>query len=450
MSTVLVESAAPEVRWSAAVRVAFRLCFVYFGLYILTTQMLGGLLIVPNWGFLPLEQLPPMKNIVTWTAVHVFHITRPLVISGSGSGDKTFNWIAAFCLLVFSIAATTIWSVLDRKRGAYVDAHKWFRLFLRFAVGSTMLSYGIVKVFPLQMPYPPLTRLLEPFGNFSPMGVLWYSVGASPSYERFAGSMELAAAVLLFVPRLSLLGAMVCFADAVQIFTLNMTYDVPVKLFAFHLILMALVLIAPDARRVLTALVLDRAAPPSDHPSLVRSLRGRRILFWAQIAFATYLIGMSAVGAYRSWTRSGGGAPKPPLYGIWNVDRMWIEGVERSPLITDDARWRRVIVQALTGISFQRMDDTITAYVAKIDMNARTIALTRVATPPGTPGVQLSGAHQPDVGRFVFQRPDNEHLSLEGVVDGRKIRMQLTLFDRKRFLLVSRGFNWIQEYPFNR
>ena len=34
-----------------------------------------------------------------------------------------------------------------------------------------------------------------------------------------------------------------------QIFTLNMTYDVPVKLFSFHLILMSLVLMAPEASR---------------------------------------------------------------------------------------------------------------------------------------------------------------------------------------------------------
>jgi hypothetical protein len=35
-------------------------------------------------------------------------------------------------------------------------------------------------------------------------------------------------------------------------------------------------------------------------------------------------------------------------------------------------------------------------------------------------------------------------------MDGHKLRMQLRLFDRDSFLLVSRGFHWIQEYPFNR
>jgi hypothetical protein len=338
---------------------------------------------------------------------------------------------------MFSAAATAIWSILDRGRGAYVGSHKWFRLFLRFALGSTMLSYGMVKAFPLQMPYPSLSRLLEPFGNFSPMGVLWYSVGASPGYERFAGSMQLTAAVLLFIPRLSLLGAMVCFANAVQIFTLNMTYDVPVKLFAFHLILMAFVLIAPEARRVSNVLVLDRPAAPSQQPPLVQDLRLRRMLFWVQIAFGAYLIGMNGASAYRSWSRFGGGAPKPPLYGIWNVEKMTIDGVERSPLVTDYGRWRRVLFTAQTTLAFERMDDTFTSYAAKIDMGASTIALTKPSDKNWT-------------ARFAFQRADADHMALDGDMDGHKIRMRLLQFDRSKFLLVSRGFNWIQEYPFNR
>ena len=35
----------PDIpRWSLGLRVAFRFCFVYFGLFCLTTQIFGGLL----------------------------------------------------------------------------------------------------------------------------------------------------------------------------------------------------------------------------------------------------------------------------------------------------------------------------------------------------------------------------------------------------------------------
>jgi len=412
----------PRVRWTPATRLAFRFCFLYFGLYVVTTQMLNGMVVVPNWGFPPLETLPPLKNVIQWTALHVFRVTQPLVITGSGSGDKTANWIAAFCLVVLAGLATIVWSALDH-REAHPSLDRWFRLFMRFAVATTMLGYGMVKAFPLQMPYPPLTRLLEPFGNFSPMGVLWYSVGASPGWERFAGSMEIAAAVLLFVPRLSLLGAMVCFADAVQIFTLNMTYDVPVKLFSFHLIAMAIFLMAPEIPRFTRA--------------LLTRVPGGTLLVAAQVVLAAYYIGNEVYQANRSWHTFGGGAPKPALYGIWNVDRMFIGGVERSPLVTDYDRWRRVVIQNATTVYFQRMDETLAAYPAKFDDKTNTIALTK-------------GADKNWKATLAVQRSDATHLSLSGAMDGHSIEMRTSLVDRAKFLLVSRGFSWVQEFPFNR
>ena len=35
-------------------------------------------------------------------------------------------------------------------------------------------------------------------------------------------------------------------------------------------------------------------------------------------------------------------------------------------------------------------------------------------------------------------------------IDGHKTHIQLRLRDRNKFLLVNRGFHWIQEYPYNR
>ena len=90
-----------------------------------------------------------------------------------------------------------------------------------------MMVYGMSKAVPLQMPFPFLTTLLERYGDFSPMGVLWSSIGASPAYEIFTGCAELLGGVLLIFPRTTTLGALVCLADAIQVFLLNMTYDVP-------------------------------------------------------------------------------------------------------------------------------------------------------------------------------------------------------------------------------
>jgi hypothetical protein len=300
-----------------------------------------------------------------------------------------------------------------------------------------MVSYGMVKAFPLQMPAPQLTRLLEPFGHFSPMGVLWYSIGASRGYEMFAGFTELIGGVLLFVPALRILGALVTLAASVQIFTLNMTYDVPVKLFAFHLILMCLVILAPEAKRIMRVLVLNKTAEPSTQPPLFRGVRARRVMFAVQLLLGAYIIGMNFDSARKAWYARGGGAPRPPLYGIWNVDEMRVNGVVRSALVSDYGRWRRVIIQNSAGISFQRMDDTFQGYGATVDMNAKTIALTSAAD-------KAWGA------TFAIEQQDPERMVLDGTMGGQQIRLQLQRFDHAKLQLLSRGFNWIQERPFNR
>ena len=241
----------PEpIAWPLALRVAFRFCFAYLALYSATTQILQGLLPLPFLELPDLGGLPPVRPLVMWVAAHVFGVKTPLIYSGSGSGDKTFDWVLAFCVLVAAVAGTCVWSVLDRKRPNYASLYKWLHLFVRVAVGSEFILYGMSKVVPLQMPYPFLAKLVEPFGSFSPMGMLWSSIGASPAYEVFVGLAETVGGVLLLIPRTALLGSLICLADAIEVFVLNMTYDVPVKLFSFHLVLMTVFLLAPEMRRL--------------------------------------------------------------------------------------------------------------------------------------------------------------------------------------------------------
>jgi hypothetical protein len=51
---------------------------------------------------------------------------------------------------------------------------------------------------------------------------------------------------------------------------------------------------------------------------------------------------------------------------------------------------------------------------------------------------------------LTVQQPASDRLILDGDLDGKKLHMETTYVDRSRFLLVNRGFNWIQEVPFNR
>jgi uncharacterized membrane protein YphA (DoxX/SURF4 family) len=378
-----------------------------------------------------------VRQVVFWTATHIFHITTPLIYKDSGSGDKTFDWVLAFCVLLFAALATGIWSVLDRKRENYITMHKWFRLFVRFFLAGQMISYGLAKAVPLQMPFPYLTRLVEHFGNFSPMGVLWSSIGASPAYEIFAGCAEMLGGILLIIPRTTTLGALVCLADMTQVFMLNMTYDVPVKLLSFHLILLALFLLAPDRERLVSFFFLNRAAEPSTQPPLFAGRRANHFALAAQIIFGVWLVSMNTYGSRVDWYMYGGGRPKSPLYGIWEVDQQSIDGQFRLPLLTDSDLWRRAIFDFPSRMAFQRMDDSFARYGASINVKDKTLALT-------------NDDDKNWKANFNFDRRTPDQLTLDGDVDGHKTHLQLKRVDRNKFLLVNRGFHWVQEYPFNR
>ena len=426
---------AEAMPWSLTKRIAFRFCFLYFTLYVVAAQMLGSLF--PFVDFTELGTLRYPRAVVEWVAKHFFRVTAQLVVTDSGSGDKTFDWVQTFCILILAIVGTAVWSLLRRGPKNYSKLYAWFRVFIRFSLAATMLTYALFKVVPLQMNFPRLARLLEPYGNFSPMGVLWASIGASKAYEIITGCAELAGGIFLFSPRTTTFGALICLADTIEVFSLNMTYDVPVKLFAFHLILLAVFLLAPDARRLANVFFLNRPVAPSAETPLFRGARANRIALAAQILFGVALVGMNFYASMQEYKTFGEGAPKSPLYGIWNVEDFSLDGQPHPPLLTDAERWRRLVFEFPKFMTLQHMDEANTLYGATIDMKAGSVAL-------------MKSSDKNWKAAFSFSQPATGKLILDGEMDGHKIHAQLELFDRSKFLLVKGGFHWIQEFPVNR
>ena len=150
-----------------------------------------------------------------------------------------------------------------------------------------------------------------------------------------------------------------------------------------------------------------------------------------------YVLGVGAYGAMQTWKTRGVTAPKPPLYGMWVVDTMQIDGHTRSPLVTDHDRWRRVLFQAPGRISYQRMNADLVSYSIKHDDKAHTLTLSK-------PDNKTWSAD------FTYTQPAPDRLIMNGKMDDHPIKMELTLEDHTKMLLLSRGFRWIQEAPFNR
>jgi len=420
-------------RWRPATRAAFRFCVVYFALYSIATQIAGGVLLTPYFSFPNLGTRWPMREITLWLATHLFHVTGPLIYSGN-SGDTAFHWIQFGWLLAVALVVSTVWTVVDRDRprgGAGLE--QGMRLYVRFALAAQLFYFGMAKVIPTQFPAPSLVTLVEPVGNLSRTDLQWTAIGSSVGYQMFTGWAEVVAGALLIVPQTAMLGATIALSDMVQVFVLNMTYDIGLKLISFHLIAFAVFLLAPDLRRLARMFVLNRPVAESSQAPLFRTAAVNRRAVAAQIVFGIYLASMFTRLAVVSWfSPGGGGSPKSALYGIWDVERLAVDDQLRAPVLNDyDLRWRRVIFDAPDRLVFQRTDDSFVHYGARLDVARHTIALTK-------------GNSRTWKASYTFHQPAPEQMILDGEMDGRRIHLELQLVPLDTFRLLNSGFRWIR------
>lgn len=429
-----METETPQ--WGPVKRMLFRFVFAYFLLYLLPFPLNAIPYVSAIAG--PWEAL--WNVLVTWVGRVVFGVE--ITVLPNGSGDTTWNYVQVFCCLALALAAAGVWAVLGRKRPRLNDAryerlHEGLRVYVRFALAVAMITYGAVKVFKAQFAGPTLDRLLQPFGEASPMGLLWTFMAASDSYNVFTGLGEILGGLLLTARRTTLLGALVCIAVMSNVVMLNFSYDVPVKLYSSHLLAMAAFLTVPDLRRLADFFLLDRRVEPAG----VRPLFRRRGLHQGTLVLRTVLIagfmGTTLFGAWQATKTYGSRAPKAPFHGIWNVEEIEVDGQLRPPLVLDGERWRRVVFDRPQTLIVLSMNDARERFVMALDPARKTMALSKRDDPAWKANLS-------------YEQPGPGDLRLAGTVDGRRIRARLRRTDESSFLLLNRGFHWINEYPFNR
>jgi hypothetical protein len=429
------EIEAPETRpeaaprWGLAKRILFRFAFVYFLLYFLSWL----LSLIPFSGIVSQPVGDLWSGFVTSVGERVFGVSA--VDEITGSGDSTWSYVRLFCLFGIAAAATAVWSILDRKRPHYARLCEWLRVYVRVSLATAMIVYGAMKAINSQFPALGLERLVQPFGEASPMRLLWNFMGFSQVYTMFSGLAELAGGLLLSFRRTALLGALVSIGVMVNVVMLNFSYDVPVKLFSSHLLLAGVFLLLPDLRRLANFFLLNRPVEPAPAPPPFASRRLDRAVVGLRTVALLGLAGFMLYSSYQG--RKQYQAMRSPLRGIWNVEEFVLDGQVRPPLTTDPVRWRRMVFDFPQRTSIQPMDAPARGYMVKLDSKKRSL--------------ELTGRDDPKAkSALTYERPKPDVLLLSGTFEGKAVRARLRLQDESKFLLTSRGFRWINEFPFNR
>ncbi len=344
-----VEAASPAVIqrrvWSLPRRIAFRFCFCFL-IFVFLPQPFGSL---PRTEPVFEAYDAAWKAVTPWVGENLLHLSEPVAVALSGSGDMTHNWIMLLCQLAISLVV----AVLVRARPAPDDQpvvggrpqglpalrarvhHVHLRLrqgFPRaipagrlraadvaaralFADGPAVGLHGSLRgIYPLRRPGRGDRRPLAALSAHHP--------ARQPGLRRGAGER-----------------------GGAQLF-----YDVPVKLFSAELLLAALFLMVPDAARLANLLVLNRPAPAGN---LAMPPAPRRFVIGARVAKAALLVTCFSFLNYfpkYPWLPKG----DPPLFGIYEVETFELDGKALPATQTEPQRWRRVFFGRYRGFTAQK------------------------------------------------------------------------------------------------
>jgi len=220
------------------------------------------------------------RTLAEWVASNVLQVELPPPVL-TGSGDTAYDWVCVFMYFLFAIVGAVLWSFVwrsDKEMGRLRDA---LRSGLRYSLALTLMGYGLHKAgfISTQFLSQGMSQEImfdQKFGDFSPMGLLWAFMRASTTYTFFAGLLEVVPAVLLIFRRTATFGAAAAIAVMANVFLLNMCYDVPVKQFSFHLMIMGCLILAPELPRIMNLLFWNRTTEPSGliHQQFFRSKTG--------------------------------------------------------------------------------------------------------------------------------------------------------------------------------
>ena len=402
--------------WTLLEKVVFKFIFTYFSLYI-CLKFSSSLFETP----------------FKWIGKALLNINYSYDVSGFGSGDHTYAYVTLFINVILAVFISILWVLLDRLRKSYNNLFYWFIVILRVYLIFFMFTYGFVKLIQLQFPYPSLTRMLEPLGNFSPMGLAWTYLGYSKGFNFFMGIMEITGGLLLIPRRTTTLGAFIIVGVMSHVAMMNFMYDIPVKLFSVHLTLIALFIFSTDIKRFIDVFIKNKSTDSYNYYNPVDDQTYHKAIFWIKLILTLGLIGLFLLQGLGN-SRSKNNVNKPHLYGIWETEYFIKNNDTIQPLTTDTERWKYLIIDQNNQTTVKMMNNVNHFYRFEADSITKKVKI-------------YSAGIKSEKYNFNYELLDVKTLKLDGTLYFNDLSI---ILKKKDLLLHSRDFNWINERPYNR
>ncbi|HJW29458.1 MAG TPA: hypothetical protein VJ508_09410, partial [Saprospiraceae bacterium] len=368
---------------------------------------------------------------------YLFHIKDELVPT-AGSGDTSYGWAQLFTYLLIALAGSIIWSLADRVHKQYDRWEYWLKILLRYYIALVSFSYGTVKIFALQMPFPGLSALATPLGDYLPMRFSWMFIGYSFSYQFFSGVMEMLTGIFLINRKTALLGALLGAGVYAHVFILNMSYDIPVKIFSFQMLICCLYLVWCDRTRVMNFFFFNRAVDKDHSYDLALSKKWQRYLrIGGKIIFILLFALLPLWGSWKEYHQEQEGRQYSTFIPAWYKVTQFVMNHD-TLTAADSLRWQDIIFDNAFAGSIQGHYPSFRPRYGREYFTMQ----------PDTIKKEIRFlAHFGDTtGLFTlsYLQPDLDHLILQGKMKSDTVYMEL-IRNTHHFQLADKQFHWLTE-----
>ena len=421
------------MRWPIWKKIIFRFFFTYLFLEIAPVTWLDA---IPGVNLVTQYYSKLMDWIVTQANALFFHI-RPVLVPENGSGDTSMGWARLWTYLCIAVVVALIWSVLDKKQPNYIHLNYWLCLFSRYYIILVALSYGIIKLFGQQMEFPNLHQMATPLGDILPMRLSWLFIGYSKTYQFFSGAMEVVAALLLLYRRTISLGVLVATGVFLNVMMLNLSYDIPVKIFSMQMEFTCLFLLANESERLINFFILNKPAPEGKIYHFGYTKKWMRV---SRIILKCIIIGVGLIFPfYQSFSQSGqyNSKTEPVKNGVYAVARYSLNNRDIPLSKLDTVRWQDLIFE--DGLGSIASNDTLFRQRYK-----RGYFSYELDSAKHLLGFKKYANIKAYFIEFKYAMPDSNTIILDGLKGKDSLHVELKRTNR-HFQLAEKQFHWLNE-----
>lgn len=310
------------------------------------------------------------------------------------SSDSKALYVFIAVLMIFSLVII----LPNRFKSFYerIGLIRHSKTIVAFFLSLILLKYGFDKLFKQQFYLPEPNLLYTPLGELDKDILYWSTMGVSYSYNLFLGIAELIPAILLLRKKTRELGALLAVFVLMNVFVINLSFDISVKLFSFILLCLSLYLAMPLINRIILLLQNKNTVIKDESNAETKRQFPFRYLIISIIFFE------ALYPYFRSNNFNDDVATRPTLHGAYEVIESDFENSGNG------MRLKRIFFHRDSYFIFQNESDEFFDFQMQLDPIDKLIVL----DPGKTNELILS---------FEFNKKTNE-LNLTDTESGRIIR----------------------------